>query len=157
MLPGEPDPSMRALIEEERDQIVESLSHQLAETFPKLLIPVSKTKLLSAIMELKAGAGGDEASLFLSEILRMYTRLASSNGFTPELVTSTSLEGTKGPSGGIRDAILEIKGTGSYDLFRWESGVHRVQRVPATETQGRTHTSTVAVVVRVYYSIGQRI
>jgi peptide chain release factor 1 len=148
MLPEEPDPSMRALIEEERDQIVESLSHQLTESFPQLLIPSSKTKTLSAIMEMKAGAGGDEASLFLSEILRMYTRFAFSNGFTPELVSSTTLEGTKGPTGGIRDAILEIKGKGSYDLFRWESGVHRVQRVPATETQGRTHTSTVAVVVR---------
>ncbi|KAF9515360.1 hypothetical protein BS47DRAFT_1342070 [Hydnum rufescens UP504] len=147
MLPEEPDPSMRALIEEERDQIAESLSHQLTETIPSLLIPASKTKLLSAIMELKAGAGGDEASLFLSEILRMYTRLATSSGFRPELVASTTLEGSKGPTGGIRDAILEIKGKGSYDVFRWESGVHRVQRVPATETQGRTHTSTVAVVV----------
>jgi peptide chain release factor 1 len=151
MLPEEPDPSMRALIEEERDQIAAYMSLQLTERFPRLLIPASKTKMLSAIMELKAGAGGDEASLFLSEILRMYTRLATASGFRPELVASTTLEGSKGPTGGIRDAILEIKGKGSYDVFRWESGVHRVQRVPATETQGRTHTSTVAVVVRIHY------
>lgn len=67
-----------------------------------------------------------------------------------ETVSSSHLEGSKGSTGGLKEAIVEVKGEGAYDLFRWESGVHRVQRVPATETQGRVHTSTISVIVSVY-------
>jgi peptide chain release factor 1 len=93
-------------------------------------------------MELKAGVGGAEAALFLSEMLRMYERLAASRGFEVSLLSKSDLD-----QGGMRDAVVEIKGDGAYDTLRAESGVHRVQRVPATETGGRTHTSTVAIVV----------
>ena len=92
-------------------------------------------------MELKSGVGGSESSLFLSDLLRMYQRLAHSNNWKSSVVAKNSIEG-----GGIKDAIVEIKGETAYDTLRWESGVHRVQRVPATESSGRTHTSTVAVV-----------
>ncbi len=139
---------MRNLLIEERDTLLASLSESLSQTFPRLLIPPSSTGDMSAIMEFKAGAGGDEATLFLAELVRMYTKMAVSNGFLPALVSSTSTGGSKGSSGGLKDAILEVKGDGAYDFLRWESGVHRVQRVPATETQGRVHTSTVALVVR---------
>lgn len=138
---------MRSLAESECEEITTSLSEKLKTTFPKLLIPPSSSAEFSALIEIKAGVGGDEAALFVSEVLRMYTRIAASNRFAAELVSQTALEGSKGSSGGIRDAILEVNGKGAYDVFRWESGVHRIQRVPATETQGRVHTSTIAVVV----------
>ena len=123
------------------------LQVHVEETFPSLLVPSSKSSHLSALVELKAGVGGDEAALFVANVLRMYTLLAASKGFSTDLVSSNQLEGSKGSSGGYKEAILEIKGHGAYDFFRWESGVHRVQRVPATESQGRVHTSTVTVMV----------
>jgi len=138
---------MRNLLSEERDALIASLSDSLSQTFPRLLIPPSPTADMSAIMEFKAGAGGDEATLFLVELVRMYTKTAVSNGFSPGLVSSIGTDGSKGSSGGLKDAVLEVKGSGAYDFLRWESGVHRVQRVPATETQGRVHTSTAALVV----------
>lgn len=143
---------MRNLLTEERDSLLVSLSASLSQTFPRLLIPSSSTADMSAIMEFKAGAGGDEATLFLAELVRMYAKMAVTNGFLPDLVSSTGTDGSKGSSGGLKDAILEVKGNGAYDFLRWESGVHRVQRVPTTETQGRVHTSTVALVVRSIFS-----
>jgi peptide chain release factor 1 len=140
----DPDPSMKALATEERVSLATTMNEHISSTFPALLLPPSKTTSFSALLELKSGVGGDEASLFLSEILRMYTRLAASNGLRAEIVSQSDGDGSRG---GIKDAILEVSGAGAYDLFRWESGVHRVQRVPATETTGRVHTSTVAVVV----------
>ncbi|KAF8326837.1 release factor, partial [Cantharellus anzutake] len=146
-LPDETDPDMRTLLTEERDSLLASLSETLSQTFPRLLIPPSSTTQMSAIMEFKAGAGGDEATLFLAELVRMYTRVATASGFSVELVSSSDTDGSRGSGGGLKDAILEVKGEGAYDFLRWESGVHRVQRVPATESQGRVHTSTVALVV----------
>lgn len=99
-------------------------------------------------MELKSGVGGSESSLFLSHLLRMYLRLANVNRWNATVVGTNELD-----SGGTKDAIVEIKGQGVYDLLQWESGVHRVQRVPATETKGRVHTSTVAIVVSTRPSI----
>lgn len=131
---------------EEHASLSQRLRDQLS-TFPSLLLPDSQTGHFSALMELKAGAGGDESTLFLSELLRMYTRLAQSNVFNVELMSFSATDPVAGASGGGKEAILEIKGNGAYDTFRFESGVHRVQRVPATETKGRLHTSTVAVVV----------
>jgi len=93
-------------------------------------------------MELKSGVGGSESSLFLADMLRMYQRLANTIYDQTHIIAQNDLE-----NGGIKDAILEIKGKGAYDSLRWESGVHRVQRVPMTEASGRVHTSTVAVVV----------
>ncbi len=138
---------MHNLLIEECDSLLASLSESLSQTFPHLLIPSSSTADMSAIMEFKAGAGGDEATLFLAELICMYTKMVVSNGFLPMFVSSMGTDDSKGSSGGLKDAILEVKGDGAYDFLRWESGVHRVQWVPATETQGRVHMSTVALVV----------
>ena len=92
------------------------------------------------IIELRAGTGGDEAGLFAGELLRMYTRFAERRGLRVE-----PIEVHAGTMGGIREAIVAIRGAGAYGLLRRESGVHRVQRVPATETQGRIHTSAATV------------
>lgn len=109
---------------------------------PKTLLPPSETEGLSALVELKAGVGGSESSLFAAELLRMYGRFSRLNGWE-----ATVLASSESDSGGFKDAILEVKGSGAYDALRCESGVHRVQRVPATEASGRLHTSTVAAVV----------
>ena len=166
----DPDPDMRHLAQEEYYQLQDTLQHYLATVFPDLLLPrPPPTAHLSALVELRTGVGGSEASLFLGDLLRMYTRLANARqrdaagSTTPTTSMQTRLRG--GPtaawtpdvvsrqeteSGGVKDAVLEIRGAGAYDVLRWESGVHRVQRVPATESSGRTHTSTVAVVVRCF-------
>ncbi|KAL0953350.1 hypothetical protein HGRIS_004590 [Hohenbuehelia grisea] len=136
------DPAMCAMAQEEYISLLSTLSHLASTKFPELLVPNSSTGHLSALMELKSGVGGSESSLFLSELLRMYMRYANVMNWKAALVGSNELDG-----GGTKDAIVEITGSGAYDALRWESGVHRVQRVPATETSGRVHTSTVAVVV----------
>ncbi|KAG1720103.1 hypothetical protein EDB19DRAFT_1898544 [Suillus lakei] len=138
----DPDPTMRTLASEEFTSLTSTLSTHLSTTFPSLLVPPSSTRDLHALLELKAGVGGSEAALFLLDLLRVYVRYAGSVGWRTSIIQSSETE-----SGGMRDAILEIKGEGAYDALRWESGVHRVQRVPATESSGRTHTSTVAIIV----------
>ncbi|KAJ1305408.1 hypothetical protein OPQ81_000420 [Rhizoctonia solani] len=138
------DPELRALAADEQTESVAKLKTLASETFPSLLLRASSTSAYGAAIELKAGVGGSEAALFLGDLARMYTRFAATHKYSCEWVNKNEMEGARG---GIKDAILEIKGEGSYDALRWESGVHRVQRVPATETQGRVHTSTVAVVV----------
>ncbi|KDQ52929.1 hypothetical protein JAAARDRAFT_138047 [Jaapia argillacea MUCL 33604] len=139
---NDPDPSMRSLAEEDHIALSTKLVQQIETQFPALLVPPSTTAHLAAMFELKSGVGGSEASLFLGDMLRMYQRYASSMGWKAQV---TSINQTD--EGGVKDAIMEVKGEGAYDSMRWESGVHRVQRVPATEASGRTHTSTVSVVV----------
>ncbi|KZS86997.1 release factor [Sistotremastrum niveocremeum HHB9708] len=148
------DPTMRALANEERASLLSTLSSLLTSTFPSLLLSSASSSAAggatsqeeinsySALIELKAGVGGSESSLFLESLTRTYTRFAALN-----LLPCTLLQSSPSDSGGLKYATLEIKGEGSYEKLRWESGVHRVQRVPVTETSGRTHTSTVAVVV----------
>ncbi|KAF9465849.1 hypothetical protein BDZ94DRAFT_1319841 [Collybia nuda] len=136
------DEVMRALAIEEHESLSKSVTEIVETTFPSLLVPPSTTSQLSALVELKSGVGGSEASLFLSNLLRMYLRLANVRRWKTEVVSQNMTDG-----GGIKDATIEIKGEGAYEALRWESGVHRVQRVPATEASGRVHTSTVAVVV----------
>lgn len=109
---------------------------------PNALLPSSGTEGLSALVELKAAVGGSESSLFTAELLRMYGRFSRLNGWKPTVLVSSESD-----SGGFKDVILEVNGPGAYDTLRWESGVHRVQRVPATEAGGRLHTSTVAAIV----------
>ncbi|CAE6510932.1 unnamed protein product [Rhizoctonia solani] len=138
------DPEIRALAADEQTELLNKLQTLATETFPSLLLQASSTSAYGAAIELKAGVGGSESALFLGDLARMYTRFAATHRYSCEWVNKNEMEGARG---GIKDAILEIKGEGSYDALRWESGVHRVQRVPATETQGRVHTSTVAVVV----------
>jgi peptide chain release factor 1 len=138
------DPEMKDLAEEEMKELTEQLQHLKETLLPSLLLPPSKTAQLSAILELKAGAGGDEASLFVEEVLRMYTRYATNKGWKTSILSKTS--GNVGKDG-LKDVTLEVKGEGAFGDFRFERGVHRVQRVPATESAGRVHTSTIAVVV----------
>ncbi|KAI9456744.1 release factor [Russula earlei] len=126
----------------ETDTLISDLRFLLKHDLPTALLPSSETEELSALVELKAGVGGSESSLFVAELLRMYSRFSRQNEWEPTVLSSS-----EGDSGGFKDAILEIKGTGAYDALRWESGVHRVQRVPTTEASGRVHTSTVAAVV----------
>ena len=133
---------MKSMAEEEYATLSETISHLVDSTFPDLRVPPSKTAHLSAILELRAGVGGSESALFVEDLVRMYTRAAQSLGWNATVVSSNDLE-----QGGMKDAILEVKGDAAYDALRWESGVHRVQRVPATEANGRVHTSTVGVMV----------
>ncbi|KAJ8502747.1 hypothetical protein ONZ45_g11475 [Pleurotus djamor] len=136
------DPAMRSLAVEEYSSLSATLSDHITHVFPSLLTPKSATAGYSALMELKSGVGGSEASLFLGNLLRMYQRYAHTLRCKVNVVATNESEG-----GGIKDAVVEFEGKGTYDALRWESGVHRVQRVPATEASGRVHTSTVAVVV----------
>lgn len=133
---------MRSLAANEHAELMSKLSHIVKDTFPALLVPPSETGHLSAMLEMKAGVGGAEASLFLADIMRMYTQLAQSMRWQAVIIANNETE-----NGGIKDAILEVKGENAYDTLRWESGVHRVQRIPATDSSGRVHTSTIAIVV----------
>lgn len=138
----DPDETLRLLAVEDDQTFMETLKNLVEDVFPSLIIPSSKTAHMSALMELKAGVGGSESNLFLGELMRMYLQYAQSAKWKTTMVSSL---GT--PEGGVKNAVVEFKGPGAYDSLRWESGVHRVQRVPATEASGRVHTSTVAVVV----------
>ncbi|EPQ51562.1 release factor [Gloeophyllum trabeum ATCC 11539] len=137
------DPSMRALAADEHAELTTKLQAYLTHTFPALLLSSSSpTAHLHALLELKAGVGGSEAALFLAELLRMYTRFAGARRWAAHVASANKTD-----EGGVKDAVLEVRSAGAYEWLRWESGVHRVQRVPATEASGRVHTSTVAVVV----------
>ncbi|KAJ7271931.1 hypothetical protein B0H12DRAFT_1008415 [Mycena haematopus] len=136
------DPDLRSMAAADYAMLVESLTDMVKTTFPGILVPPSRTAHLSALMELKSGVGGSEASLFVGDMLQMYLRLAQELRWKANVVASNALD-----TGGLRDAVVEFKGEGAYDSLQWESGVHRVQRVPATEQSGRVHTSTAAVVV----------
>lgn len=133
---------MRDLALDEYKTVSHSISDLLSNTFPSLLVPPSATRYMSALMELKSGVGGSESSLFLSVLLRMYLRLANNKGWKVVIVSKSDTD-----EGGVKDAVVEFKGEGAYDALRWESGVHRVQRVPVTESQGRVHTSTTGIIV----------
>jgi peptide chain release factor 1 len=107
-----------------------------------LLIPKDPNDDKNVIVEIRAGTGGDEAALFAADLFRMYTRFAERNRWKTEILSATETDG-----GGFREVIFEVRGKGAYSHLRYESGVHRVQRVPATERQGRIHTSTASVAV----------
>ena len=138
---------MRALAVEEHNSLTNSLTELVETTVPSLLVPPSTTSHMSAMLDLKSGVGGSEASLFLADLLRMYLRLANVRGWKASVVSQNDAS----DGGGLKDALVEVKGEGAYEALRWESGVHRVQRVPATEASGRVHTSTVAVIVSLLY------
>ncbi len=127
-----------------RDEIarLEPDEARLIEELKVLLLPRDPNDDRDVIMEIRGGAGGDEAALFAAELFRMYVRYAERHRFTPEVL---SLNETG--IGGIKEAILQIHGDGAYSRLKFEGGVHRVQRIPATESSGRIHTSTVTVVV----------
>jgi peptide chain release factor 1 len=137
----ESDPEIRAMAEEE----IAALAPRepvLLEEIRLLLLPKDPNDEKNVILEIRAGTGGDEASLFAAEIFRMYQRFAEQHKWKIELL-SVSESGV----GGFKEVIAIIEGDRVYSQMKWESGVHRVQRVPATETQGRVHTSAVTVAV----------
>jgi peptide chain release factor 1 len=108
----------------------------------RLLVPKDPLDAKNVILEVRAGTGGEEAALFAGELFRMYLRFAERRGFKVSVLDESSAD-----AGGLKEATAEIEGEGAYSLFRFESGVHRVQRVPKTETQGRIHTSAATVAV----------
>ncbi len=112
------------------------------EEIRSLLVPRDPNDSRNAILEVRAGAGGDEAALFASDLFRMYTRFAEARGWTAELLSSSESTG-----GGYKEVIISFSGEGAFGTLKFERGVHRVQRVPTTESQGRIHTSTVTVAV----------
>ncbi|KAJ9120654.1 hypothetical protein QFC22_002584 [Naganishia vaughanmartiniae] len=140
------DPSMRSLAHEELTALQSEIAQLLTQRLPTLLLPPSSTASLGAMIELKAGVGGDEAALFVEQVMRMYLRYAQAKGWRTEILSKTSGAIGTGTGTGLKDVTLKVDGVGAFGDFRWERGVHRVQRVPATESAGRVHTSTIAVV-----------
>jgi peptide chain release factor 1 len=137
----ESDVEMRELAREELHGLEakrEALDFQLKE----LLMPRDPLADKSVIMEIRAGTGGDEAALFVADLFRMYSRYAEGRKWKVEVMDGSSTE-----LGGYREIVFSVNGEGAYERLHWESGVHRVQRVPATEAQGRIHTSAVTVAV----------
>jgi len=134
--------------EELRDEIEEALEkdraqlRQVEASFLNLAIPPDPRDRKTAIVEIRAGTGGDESSLFAADLFRMYTRYAEANGYKVSLLDSHPT-----PLGGFKQITFAIEGKSAFGRFRYESGVHRVQRVPETESAGRIHTSTASVVV----------
>src|SRR6476661_6910846 len=141
VLAEEKDPEMRAYAEEELAKLEPRVS-VIEEELKFLLLPKDPNDEKNVILEIRAGTGGDEATLFAAEMFRMYDRYAESQRWKVE-VLSTS----ESAAGGLKEIIALIEGKGVYSRLKYESGVHRVQRVPATEQQGRVHTSAVTVAV----------
>ena len=135
------DADMRALAEEEKTAAEERMS-ALEQRIRVALLPKDAADEGSAILEIRGGTGGDEAALFAGDLFRMYQRYAEAHGWKVE-VLSTS----EGTAGGFKEIIAEVNGRGVFAKLKFESGVHRVQRVPATEAQGRVHTSAATVAV----------
>jgi peptide chain release factor 1 len=138
---GDADEELRAMAREEVARLETDEAERL-DDLKVLLLPRDPNDDRDVIMEIRAGAGGEEAALFAAELYRMYVRYAERHRFSPELL---SLNETG--IGGIKEAILQVHGDGAYSRLKFEGGVHRVQRIPATESSGRIHTSTVTVVV----------
>jgi len=141
MLAEEKDDDMRAFAKEE----IESLLIQrdkLEEEIRLMLIPSDPQDGKNAVVEIRAGSGGDEASIFAGDLYRMYIRYCERRNWKIEPISMT-----EGTMGGFKEVIFEVKGDGVYGLLKYESGVHRVQRVPDTETQGRIHTSAASVAI----------
>ncbi len=141
MRDAESDDEMRDLAREEIARL-EARETQLIDDLKVSLLPRDPNDDRNVIVEIRAGAGGEEAALFAAELLRMYTRYAQEHRFRTDLM---SLHETG--IGGIKEAILEVAGDGAYSRLKFEGGVHRVQRVPSTESSGRIHTSTATVIV----------
>ena len=135
------DEELKELAKEELKELKDRLS-QLENEIKILLLPKDEADDNNVILEIRAGTGGEEAALFAADLFRMYSRFAERKGFKVE-VLSKSMSDT----GGFKEIIAEIKGKGAYSLFKYESGTHRVQRIPVTESQGRIHTSAATVAV----------
>ncbi|SFM96433.1 peptide chain release factor 1 [Thermodesulforhabdus norvegica] len=141
LLRTEKDPEMRELIKEELEALEEKKEELLRE-LKILLLPKDPNDEKNVILEIRAGTGGEEAALFAADLLRMYVRYAEERGWKVEILDSHPTE-----MGGFREVIVNISGKGAYSRLKFERGVHRVQRIPVTESQGRIHTSAVTVAV----------
>ncbi|TNJ39484.1 peptide chain release factor 1 [Chlorobaculum thiosulfatiphilum] len=142
MQKNEEDPEMRALVEQEAAELQEHLP-ELEQQLKILLLPKDEADSRNAIIEIRAGTGGDEAGLFAADLVRMYQRYAERRGWSCQTLDVS--EGSV--PGSLKEAVLEVSGHDVYGILKFESGVHRVQRVPETETQGRIHTSAASVAV----------
>ena len=138
---NEKDEEFRTLAKEELDTITRERD-QLEEDIRMLLVPVDPEDEKNAVVEIRAGTGGDEASIFAGDLYRMYNKFCENQGWKVELVDFQD-----GTAGGFKEIIFNVIGDGVYGQMKYESGVHRVQRVPQTETQGRVHTSAATVAV----------
>ena len=135
------DPEMRSMAEAEIAALRPAIE-KLEQRIRRMLLPTDPRDERNVIVEIRAGAGGDEAGLFAADLYRMYTRYAENRRWRAEIISSNA-----SGIGGYKELIMEIKGKRAYSHLKYESGVHRVQRVPETETQGRIHTSTATVAV----------
>src|SRR4029450_5876906 len=141
MIRSESDPEMREMAHEEL-RALEARRDALDAEIPLLLVPKDPNDEKNVLLEIRAGTGGEEAALFAREVFRMYTRYAERQGWKIDVVSVT-----RAGQGGIKEVIAMVEGNRVYSKLRYESGVHRVQRVPATEASGRIHTSAVTVAV----------
>ncbi len=141
MLKEEDDPDLSAMAKEELTELKATMS-KAEESAKMLLIPPDPMEGKNIIMEIRAGTGGDEAALFAADLFRMYSHYAESQRWKIEIMSMNDTG-----IGGLKEVIFSVSGKGVYGTLRWESGVHRVQRVPETEASGRIHTSAVTVAV----------
>ena len=141
ILTTEKDNEFRVMAKVELDELTQKKA-QLEEKIKNLLIPKDPEDAKNAVVEIRAGTGGDEASIFAGDLYRMYLKYCESKGWKTELV-----DVAEGTAGGFKEVIFNVTGENIYGQMKYESGVHRVQRVPQTETQGRVHTSAASVVV----------
>ena len=141
MLEAESDDEMREMLKEELNGAKDRVE-KLEEKLKILLLPKDPNDDKNVIIEIRSGAGGEEAALFAAELYRMYSMYAASNRWKCEIISSNETE-----LGGFKEISFMIEGVGTYSKLKFESGVHRVQRVPETESSGRIHTSTVTVAV----------
>ncbi len=141
MLQEKPEEEMVLFLREEIDNLT-NRKETLEEELKVLLLPRDPNDYKDVIMELRAGAGGDEAALFAADLLRMYLRFAERKHWTAEILSSHETD-----IGGFKEVFFSIKGQGAYSMLKYERGVHRVQRIPSTESGGRIHTSTATVAV----------
>jgi peptide chain release factor 1 len=141
ILQNEKDEEMREMAKAELESLTQQ-QNELEEEIKVLLLPADPQDSKNAVLEIRAGTGGDEASIFAGDLYRMYTKYIEAKGWKYE-VTNIS----EGSAGGYKEIVLNVTGKGVYGILKYESGVHRVQRVPQTETQGRVHTSAATVAV----------
>ena len=141
MLEEADDAAMREMIHEELNGL-SAKEHELSEQLKVMLLPKDPNDDKDVIIEVRAGTGGEEAALFGADLLRMYARYAERHGYKAELMNENYTE-----KGGVKEVVLSLQGKGAYSRMKFESGVHRVQRVPETESQGRIHTSAATVAV----------
>ncbi len=141
VLDSESDPELRQMAKDELDEATESLP-ALEEEIKLLLVPADPEDSKNVVLEIRGGTGGDEAAIFAGDLFKMYSKYCESKGWNVA-VTSCS----EGAAGGYKEIVVSVTGDNVYGTMKYESGVHRVQRVPATETQGRVHTSAATVAV----------